>query len=145
MQRRPAALRGMMLAGRIAARREAMGLPSPPVQRVARMIQRRQMIRRWERATPEQRARFGEMHPRAAAMIEAREARAGQEEAFAGADSGARIRFEQREAFRRAAPEQRQAFLAAHPRLRAMIEARRARRQALIAGQGEPEAPPPRP
>ena len=148
LQPRPAALRRMMLAQRIVARRAAMGLPSPPVQRVERMIHRRQMMRRWERATPEERAQFLERHPRAAAMIEAREARGGavpgQAEPFGPLGPEARGRFAQREAFRNATPEQRQAFLAAHPRFRAMMEARRARRQARLEGQAEP-LPPPQP
>jgi hypothetical protein len=130
-QPRPAALRRMMMAQRIVARRAAMGLPSPPVERVERMIHRRQMMRRWQMATPEQRAQFAATHPRAAAMIEAREARGGpapgQGEAFAGAGPQAEARRAQREAFRNATPEQRQAYLSAHPRFRAMIEAREAR------------------
>jgi hypothetical protein len=104
---RPAAIRRMILARRIVARREAMGLPTPPVRQVERMIHRRQMIRRWRSATPEQRQSFLASHPRAAAMIEAHEAR------------------------RAATPEQREAYLAAHPRVRAMLEARRMRREGL--------------
>ena len=142
MQARPAALRRMLLAQRIVARREAMGLPSPPVRQVARMIHRRQLLRRWETASPEQRQAFLETHPRAAAMIEAGAARrggapgAGPDFAAAGRDPAARRA--QREAFRNATPEERQAFLAAHPRFRVMLEARRARRQAWLAGQPQP-------
>ena len=139
MNLRPAALRRMMLAQRIVARREAMGLPTPPVRQVERMIHRRQMIQRWRRATPEQRQQFLANHPRAGAMIEAREARRGaspeQREAFLETHPRARERMEARQALRDATPEQREAWLAAHPRMRAMIEARRARRQARLADQ----------
>ena len=128
----PAAIRRMMLARRIVARREAMGLPTPPVRQVERMIHRRQMMRRWRTATPEQRQQFIERHPRAAAMIEAREARRDatpeQRQAFLEAHPRARERMETRQALRDATPEQREAFFAAHPRARAMWEARRMRR-----------------
>jgi ABC-type transporter MlaC component len=125
----------MILAQRIVARREAMGLPAPSVEQVQRMIHRRQMMRRWQRATPEQRQAFAESHPRAAAMIEAREARRDatpeQREAWFDAHPQARARMEARRALRDATPEQREAFLAAHPRARAMMEQRRARREGL--------------
>jgi hypothetical protein len=139
---RPAAIRRMILARRIVARREAMGLPSPSVQQVQRIIHRRQMMRRWRMATPEQRQEFLESHPRAAAMIQAREARRGatpeQREAYFDAHPRARARMEARQALRGATPEQREAFLAAHPRARAAMEARRARRDAE-ALEHEPE------
>jgi len=132
---RPAAIRRMILAQRIVERREARGLPTPPVRQVERMIHRRQMMRRWRMATPEQREAFIETHPRAAAMIEAREMRRGgspeSREAFLDSHPLARARWEQRRALREATPEEREAFFAAHPRARAMMEARRARRQAM--------------
>ena len=143
---RPAAMRRMMLAQRIVARREAMGLPAPPVRQVERMIHRRQMIHRWRNATPEQRRQFLAEHPRAAAMIEAQEARRGaspeQREAFLETHPRARERLEQREALRAMTPEQREAWLADHPRMRAMIEARRARRHARMAEQPDPAPQP---
>jgi hypothetical protein len=123
---RPAAMRRMILARRIVARREALGLPTPSARQLQRIIHRRQMMRRWRMATPEQRQEFLAAHPRAAARIEAREARRDASP-FAGGRAGPRW-LEERAAFRRATPAQREAFLAAHPRLRAMIEARRARR-----------------
>jgi 2-oxo-4-hydroxy-4-carboxy--5-ureidoimidazoline (OHCU) decarboxylase len=133
MAQRPAAIRRMMLARRIVARREALGLPTPSVEQVQRILHRRQMMRRWRMATPEQREAFVATHPRAAAMIEAREARrepgAEQGEAYSEARPGPRARIAER--LREATPEQREAFLAAHPRIRAMLEARRARREAL--------------
>jgi len=148
MAMRPAAFRRMVLARRIVARREAMGLPTPPVRQVERMIHRRQMMRRWQRATPEQRQQFLANHPRAAAMIEAREARRDatpeEREAFLETHPRARERMEARRALRDATPEQREAFFAAHPRARAIWEARRARRQAGWDAQPAPE-PMPRP
>jgi hypothetical protein len=132
---RPAAIRRMILAQRIVARREAMGLPAPPVRQIERMIHRRQMMRRWQMATPEQRQAFAADHPRAAAMIEARAARrdgtSEARDAFLETHPRARERFEQRQALRGATPEQREAFLAAHPRVRAMMEARRLRREGI--------------
>ena len=146
MNMRPAAMRRMMLAQRIVARREAMGLPTPPVRQVERMIHRRQMMNRWRNATPEQRQQFRENHPRAAEMIEAQEARVGaspeQRQAFLETHPRARERLEAREALRQMTPEQREAWLAAHPRMRAMIEARRARRQARMADQPVPDLAP---
>jgi hypothetical protein len=138
---RPAAIRRMILAQRIVARREAMGLATPPVRQVERMIHRRQMLRRWQTATPEQRQAFGAAHPRAAAMIEARAARrdgmAEPRQAFLETHPRARERLEQRRALRDATPEQREAFFSMHPRARAMMEARRMRR-----GGGAPEPEP---
>lgn len=133
---RPAMMRRMMIAERIVERRQAMGLPTPPVEQVQRMIHRRQMIQRWRNATPEQRQAFVAAHPRAAERIadyEARQAqRGGQRAGGFGAPPGpgpGRMA-EARQALRDATPEQRQAFLATHPRIREMIEARRAHRQA---------------
>lgn len=132
MQPRPGAIRRMLIVERIVARREALGLPTPPARQVERMIHRRQMMRRWHMATPEERAAFAANHPRAAAMIEAREARQGvaarQREVVFDGDQRPRARFERRRALRDATPEQREAFFAAHPRARAMMEARIARR-----------------
>jgi hypothetical protein len=129
---RPAAVRRMILARRIVARREAMGLPTPSVQQVPRIIHRRQMLRRWRMATPEQRQEFLASHPRAAARIEAREARREatpeQRDAFLESHPRVRERLERRRALRDATPEQREAYFAAHPRARALMEARRARR-----------------
>jgi len=131
---RPAAIRRMILAQRIVARREAMGLPTPSPQQLQRMIHRRQMMRRWQMATPEQRQAFAASHPRAAAMLEARAARRAdaprQGEAFLGLRPQAGAGMMQRQALRDATPEQREAFLAAHPRARAMMEARQALRGA---------------
>jgi hypothetical protein len=133
MAARPAAIRRMILARRIVARREALGLPTPSVEQVQRILHRRQLMRRWRMATPEQRQAFVASHPRAAAMIEAREARReagpGQEGVYSEARPGPRARIVER--LREATPEQREAFLAAHPRIRAVLEARRARREAL--------------
>lgn len=134
MNMRPAAFRRMMMARRIVARREAMGLPAPSVQQVERMLHRRQMMRRWRMATPEQRQQFVAEHPRAGAMIEAREARREatpeQREAFLESHPRARERMEARQALRDATPEQREAFFAAHPGARERMEARRALRDA---------------
>jgi hypothetical protein len=135
-QPRPAMVRRLALAERIVERRQAMDLPTPPVQQVQRMLMRRQMMRRWQSATPEQRQAFLASHPRAAAHIEALEARRAARLAepgpMSGPTPGAGRMAEIRRTLRDATPEERQAFLAAHPRLRAMIEARRARRQAAF-------------
>jgi len=133
-QQRPAAIRRMILAQRIVARREAMGLPTPSPQQLQRMIHRRQMMRHWQMATPEQRQAFAASHPRAAAMIEARVARRAatpeQRQAFLAAHPEAAARLEQRQALRGATPEQREAFLATHPEARARLEQRQALRNA---------------
>ena len=131
---RPAELRRMMLANQIVARRQALGLPTPPVAQVERMIQRRQMLRRWQRATPEQRQAFLANHPHFAAMLQARAARGQgtpeQRQAFLASHPRAQMQIEQRRALRNATPEQRQAFLAAHPEARARVEQRQALRDA---------------
>lgn len=135
-----AALRRTILAERIIARREARGLPTPPARQIERMIHRREMMRRWRMATPEQRQAFAAAHPRAAAAIEAREARraAAPEsgEAYLEQRPQARARWAQRRALRDATPEQREAFFAVHPRARAWFEARQARRAARLAPPG---------
>jgi hypothetical protein len=144
---RPGAIRRMILAQRIVARREAMGLPTPSVQQVERIIHRRQMMRRWQMATPEQRQEYIASHPRAAAMIQAREAwreaTPEQREAYFDAHPEARARMEQRQALRGVTPEQREAFFATHPRARAMMESRRARREALAPELAPESAPEP--
>ena len=132
-----AALRRMMLAQRIVARREARGLPTPPARQIERMIHRREMMRHWRMATPEQRQAFAAAHPRAAATIEAREARRaaapGSGESFLEQHPQARGRWAQHRALRQATPEQREAFFAEHPRARAWFEARQARRARRLA------------
>ena len=131
---RPAALRRMMLARRIVERREAMGLPTPSVEQVQRIIHRRQMLRRWEQATPEQRQAFAASHPRAAQMIERREARRGpmpgEGEAMLQANPQMGAREMGRPALRDATPEQREAFFQSHPQARERFEARQALRDA---------------
>jgi hypothetical protein len=75
LRQRPAAIRRLRMAEAIVARREAVGLPSPPVEQVQRMIHRRQMMRRWQMATPEERTAFLANHPHFAEMLERRQDR----------------------------------------------------------------------